>query len=214
LRYNYDILAPIYDRLSRLVFGRAQVDAQLYLIEAIHAGTRVLIIGGGTGRILEAIGQQQPGGLRITYIDASAKMIAMAKQRNAGNNHVTFINANIEDAVLQGPFDIVLTPFLLDNFREEDLSAVISKIEGSLAPAATWLHCDFRNSPKLWHKLLLQTMYVFFRLCCGIKAKHLPDVERVFAQLQWKPVSQKTFFDGMIVAVVYKKKADLNGQPL
>jgi hypothetical protein len=35
---DYDIIAPVYDRLSRLVFGRAQVRAQEDLLRYVRAG--------------------------------------------------------------------------------------------------------------------------------------------------------------------------------
>lgn len=203
MKYNYDTLAPIYDRLSRLVFGRVQVDAQLYLLDAIPAGARILIIGGGTGWILDAIVARHLAGLAITYVDASAKMITLARKRDVKNNHITFINATIEDSTPQGPFDIILTPFLFDNLREEDVPKVISTVEAALAPNALWLYCDFRHSSKLLHRLLLKSMYVFVRLVCGIKASRLAEVRPVFTQLHWVVVRETLFFDGMIEAVVY-----------
>ena len=48
-RTGWDRIARIYDRLARLVYGRQIVRAQVDLLEHISPGSRVLIVGGGTG---------------------------------------------------------------------------------------------------------------------------------------------------------------------
>jgi hypothetical protein len=49
---NYNNSAWFYDRLSRMVYGRALINAQVYLLQYVPAGASVLIAGGGTGWIL------------------------------------------------------------------------------------------------------------------------------------------------------------------
>lgn len=113
LKRNYDSIAWFYDGLSRLVFGNALIKAKLFLLDSIPSNSRLLIVGGGTGWVLEEIAKKHPSGLHITSIDASAKMVALARKRNAGANQVTFITSTIEDATLVATFDVVLTPFPL-----------------------------------------------------------------------------------------------------
>ena len=84
LERNYDSIALIYDRLARLVYGRSLVNAQLYLLDAIPAEAHVLIVGGGTGWVLEEITKRHPSGLSIDYIDAASKMVALAKKGMLG----------------------------------------------------------------------------------------------------------------------------------
>jgi len=205
LKRNYDSIAWFYDRLSRLVYGEALVRAQQYLIKAIPAGASILIVGGGTGWILEEITKIHSSGLRITYIDASAKMIVLARKRNAGANKVTFIASSIESVELEDTYDVVLTPFLFDNFSEDGMRKIFSHIHKSLADNGGWLFCDFQNTAVLWQKTMLKVMYFFFRVSCGITASRLPDTEKCFADHLYKIKEQQLFLKGFVVSRVYEK---------
>ena len=99
---NYNNSAWFYDRLSRVIYGRAIIRSQVYLLGHIPAGSRVLIAGGGTGWILEELARLQPSGLKITYVEISAKMMALSRKRNAGNNEVIFINEAVENVTIAG----------------------------------------------------------------------------------------------------------------
>src|SRR5665213_550548 len=97
---NYDNSAWFYDRLSRVIYGRALIRSQVYLLPCIPAGATILIAGGGTGWILEEIANIYPSGLKIVYAEISAKMMAFSRKRNAGNNEVIFINLPVENIQL------------------------------------------------------------------------------------------------------------------
>ena len=109
---NYNNSAWFYDLLARLVYGKALINAQVYLLEHIPENARVLIVGGGTGWILEELVRIHPSGLTITYVEIAPAMMALSKKRNCGNNQVIFINEAIENTDLPVGFDVVLTPFL------------------------------------------------------------------------------------------------------
>jgi len=205
MKRNYDSIAWFYDRLSRLFFGNALVNAQLFLLQAIPAGARILIVGGGTGWILEEITKLHPSGLTITYVDASEKMIALSRKRNMGNNRVTFIAAPIETASMDGPYDVALTPFFLDNFKEGSLQKIATVIDKRLAPGGKWLYCDFQDTDIFWQKAVLKIMYVFFRVSCGIEATHLPDAAGCFSRLQYKMTVRKEFMKGFMAAEIYER---------
>ena len=52
---NYDNSAWFYDGLSRVVYGNALISSQVYLLQFIPSNATILIVGGGTGRLLEEI---------------------------------------------------------------------------------------------------------------------------------------------------------------
>src|ERR1700744_2328908 len=159
---NFNNAAWFYDALARLVYGKALVNAQVYLLKHITPNSRVLIVGGGTGWVLEQLSTIHPSGLDITYVDVSVNMMALARKRNAGANKVTFITGAIEDMVITTQFDTVLTPFLLDNFTEENLNNLFNHIHQNLKPGGLWLNTSFQLSGKWWQPVLLKTMFVFF----------------------------------------------------
>ncbi|MBS1526144.1 MAG: methyltransferase domain-containing protein, partial [Bacteroidetes bacterium] len=108
---NYNNSAWFYDRLSRLVYGKALIRSQVYLLPFIPAHSKVLIAGGGTGWILEEITKIHPSGLEITYVEIAANMMKLSRKRNAGDNQVTFINDAVENISLEHDYDVVITPF-------------------------------------------------------------------------------------------------------
>ena len=68
---NYDNSAAFYDQLSQMVFGKALIRAQLYLLQQVPPNSTVLIVGGGTGWILEELSNIHYSGLAITYVEIS-----------------------------------------------------------------------------------------------------------------------------------------------
>ena len=71
---NYDNSAWFYDRLSRVVYGKAIVRAQVYLLKEIPAGSTVLIAGGGTGSFCSSASRPEPSrfGMLRSVMTASA----------------------------------------------------------------------------------------------------------------------------------------------
>ena len=207
MKGNYNNIAPYYDRLSRIIFGHAIVNAHRWLAQFITTNTSILIAGGGTGWILEEIAKRHPEGLCITYVDISEKMIALSKKKQVGKNQVVFINEPIQNVTFHQQFDVVMTPFVLDNFSEDTTLRIFRKIDEHLIPGGLWLFTDFQLAGKhqLWQKPLLKMMYFFFRVVCGIEAKQLPGTNTLFNQYNYKQISAKTFFSNFICALVFKK---------
>jgi len=202
---NYNNSAWFYDSLARVVYGKALVNAQVYLLNHIPANSKILIVGGGTGWILEELTRIHPSGLAITYVEIAPNMMALSKKRNTGTNYVVFINEAIEKAALPAGFDIALTPFLLDNFTEENFNTIFKSIDGLLKPNALWLNTSFQLTGKWWQQLMLQTMFVFFKVICGIEASKLPEITAAFEKDNYKLIEQKSFFGNFIGAKVYQK---------
>jgi ubiquinone/menaquinone biosynthesis C-methylase UbiE len=202
---NYDNSASFYDRLSRIVYGQALITSQVYLLQFIPANSSILIAGGGTGWILEEIAKMHPSGLVITYVEISAKMTALAQQRNYGANRVTFINKPIEEVEDTILYDVVITPFLFDNFTEETLDGVFVHLHQRLKPDGIWLCTDFQLTGKLWQRALLKSMYLFFKILCNIDTTSIPDIEGCFAKYGYKKITAKTFFGEFIISTEYEK---------
>ena len=201
---NFNNSAWFYDGLSRLVYGRALINAQLYLLSFIEPGSRVLIVGGGTGWILEKLTKMHPSGLHITYVEVAVAMMDLSKKRDTGSNEVVYIQNAIEQVNLTPDFDVVITPFLFDNFTEQTLHTVFAYIHALLKPDGLWLNADFQLTGKWWQQLLLKSMFVFFRLICGIEASKLPGIKTRFTANSYAMVDEKAFFNDFIVANVYR----------
>jgi ubiquinone/menaquinone biosynthesis C-methylase UbiE len=201
---NYNNSAWFYDLLSRIVYGRALINAQVYLLQYIPANSDILIVGGGTGWILEELAKLYSSGLKITYVEVSANMIVRSKKRKTGLNKVGFINDAIENVVLANDFDVIITPFLFDNFTEQTLQRVFNHLHPLLKSKGIWLNCDFQLMGKWWQRILLKSMFLFFKLLGSVEASRLPDIEAQFHQHGYEPIAQQNFFGDFIVSKVYK----------
>jgi ubiquinone/menaquinone biosynthesis C-methylase UbiE len=202
---NYNNSAWFYDPVSRLIYGRALVRAQVYLLPFIPKNSKILIVGGGTGWILEEIAKVHPSGQKITYAEVAPRMMALSKKRNAGNNEVDFICAAVENVILQNDYDVVITPFLFDNFIEENFKQIFANIHQALKPNGLWLNTDFQLTGKWWQRILLKSMFLFFRMICGIEAKKLPGIQAAFDKYDYRQIGQKSFFGDFILSVIHRK---------
>ena len=202
---NYDNSAGFYDRLSRLVFGKALINAQVYLIPFIPQKSKILIVGGGTGWLLEEISKIRPSGLEIIYLEISAKMMALSGKRNIGSNQVKFITKPIEEAELLQDFDVVITPFLFDNFTESTLPTAFLPIHQALKPDGLFLYTDFQLTGKWWQYAMLKSMLLFFKVLCGVPSWRLPDVGKLFSLNGYQVVNERCFFGNFVISRIYRK---------
>ena len=205
---NYDKIAGSYDLISRIIFGKNLVEAQVCLLPQIPANSRVLIVGGGTGWIVEEIAKVHQQGLIIEYIDSSAKMIALSKKKNCGSNQINFIQQAAENYDTDRKFDIVLTPFFFDNFQANKIQNIFAKLDGFLKSDGLWLYVDFvydKKKGRLWQKMLLKLMYFFFRVTSNIETRELVDMRPFFSQSYDRTI-EISHYHKFIKSIVYKKR--------
>lgn len=207
MKGNYDPVAFYYDRLSKLIFGNAIKESQRFLINAIKEKSKILIVGGGTGWIIEEISARYSSGLEITYIESSKNMIALSKMQYHGENKIEYINRSIFDVEINNQYDVVITPFILDNFTDANIDAILDKINKQVVKDGLWLHADFQNTihNSLWQKLLLKCMYLFFKLTCNIEAFKLSETKLKFEKGGYKIISSKMFYSNFICSIIYGK---------
>lgn len=205
---NYDKIANYYDRIHHLFYGLSEINAQVELLGYIRPGDRLLILGGGTGWILEKIAAIFPAGLQVTYIESSARMIELTKTRNWGQNQVELVNSAVEDWKGEMEYDCVLTGLFFDNFKDAHAAAIVRQVTPYLKNGGYWLESDFyypRRRGKLWQAVLLYSMYISARLICGVEAKRLPDMERVFSAEGYGVLYTTFHYQRFIRSVVYRK---------
>jgi ubiquinone/menaquinone biosynthesis C-methylase UbiE len=204
---SYDRVAGYYDFLKRVVFGHAIINSQMSLLKFIRPNSNILIVGGGTGEILEKIAGLYASGIEITYVEISEKMIDISRQRNVGNNEIKFIPKPVEEFVPAVMYDAIITPFLFDNFKAEKIEAVIQQLDPYLSPNGYWLYADFnadRTKQPLWQKASLKCMYMFFRWISHIEADKLVDA-KLFLEERYTRISETRLYAGFIRSYAFKK---------
>lgn len=198
---GFDRLSVIYDLLVKIVYGRAIRNAQIALIEQVENKHEWLILGGGTGWILDEIFRIHPD-VKITYLEVSQKMINKAKRRKP-QGQVNYVLGSIDQLQLEKNYDIVMTAFFWDMFSTNEAMRMKSSIDQKLKKEAIWLLTDFKNTDIWWQRILMKMMYLFFRSTCHIEASELPDFDQIFNKDQHTVQSINTFYNGMIESTVY-----------
>jgi len=207
---NFDSVASVYDQLARLVFGKAIDRAQDCLLDQIPPLATVLIFGGGSGRVAEQVLLTNPQA-KITYIEASQKMLDLTKDRlkDFPHSQVDLILGS-EQFLLKfhDQFDVVITQFILDVYERADLQKVMALIDQSLKQSGKWIFADFILSSRWyrrwWQWLLVKIMYLFFAITAGLQARSLLDFRANFNDLGWEVKECKLFYADMISACVFE----------
>ncbi|NDC40604.1 MAG: class I SAM-dependent methyltransferase [Chitinophagia bacterium] len=203
---GYNAVAWCYDALKLLVFGRAPDRAERHFLHLIPPGSRVLIVGGGSGAVLEALAVLHPQPLRITFIDAAPAMIAKARLRQRGSHQVIFETMDILASEVAGQYDCIITSFLLDNFTDPELQVLFHTLQRSLVPGGYWFDTDFRATNRWRHHFLLGAMYWFFSLLCGISARKTPNVENFFHKCGFSLINRAFYANKFICTAVFVDK--------
>lgn len=196
---SFDRLAPHYRWMERLLAGEKLQSCRTTFLQEVTAAQNVLILGEGNGRFLMECRRQLPAA-QITCVDASERMLAIARNRSiqAGLStaQVKFICA---DALTWNPpaatADLVVTHFFLDCFRADQLELLIAKLAGAARPAATWLLSDFHTPPaglaRLRARLILKAMYVFFQIFTTLPASQLTPPETYLRRQGFKLIRRQ-----------------------
>jgi len=195
---GFNLLAPFYTLLTRLIFGKSLEHSQKHFLNSIKPDDRILILGGGSGTLLKDLLELQPT-VTVDYIDISIKMIELARKKNGNPLNVTFI-VGTEQSIPSITYTVVITNFYLDLFSGNSLKTIIPLIKSHLADNGQWLVTDF-VSKKSWHKMMLWMMYRFFRITTGIEAKTLPGWENQLRENGLKESEFKNFFGGFIKSI-------------
>ena len=203
---NFNGITPLYDTLAFIVFGRKLRQAQLVWLDQIPANASILIVGGGTGWLLEQVLIRcQPK--RIVYLDTSARMVARASRRiirRAVLGSVDFRVGNETSLKPGEEFDVILTPFVLDLFTEQTLrSQLIPRLRNVLKSDGLWLVTDFIQTNVWWQKLLLWSMLRFFWITASIEVQHLVDWQRMLAETNLIRQNQQDRVGGMVSTEVW-----------
>jgi len=193
---GFDWLSGVYDALAAAIFRKDIRRAQINFLSGIDPGARVLILGGGTGWILEELIKEVPDAL-VWFVDSSPRMIERARARNIPGA-VHFVQMPAEEFG-GGEFDVVITPFFLDLFPDDKLRELTGALMSRCRPAV-WLASDFVCGGQFWQRALLSVMYRMFRVVCGIEAQGLPAWREILVENGLKVQESESYYGGFILS--------------
>jgi ubiquinone/menaquinone biosynthesis C-methylase UbiE len=203
---NFDWLAPHYRWMERVLAGPKLQRCRAAFLNTLPSPQRALIVGPGRGYFVEELLRRHPN-VRCTCIDSSRRMLDLTQERLAAGGldlaGVEFVHADILEWPLpSAAYDLVVTHFVLDCFRPEQLARVLPSLAGAAAPQARWLLADFQEPAaglaKWRARAILEMMYLFFRWAAALPASELTAPDLLLAQCGFKLSERRTFEWGLL----------------
>ncbi|GAA4436834.1 hypothetical protein GCM10023091_15240 [Ravibacter arvi] len=199
---DFNLIAPVYYPLSRLVFGGAQEKAQAWFAPSVSPSDKVLIVGAGNGAAATHFPENE-----VFLVEPSSRMIRLARRTNMGRTKIHFYQGTIEQFLGSSheTFDTILTAFFFDLFPQEKAEKLFVMLDKRLRTGGTWIFADFQaGTTGFLHRLLLNTMYRFFSYLSHITASEMPEMKNSWRR-SYHLYGQKHFFHRLIVAQLWKK---------
>jgi ubiquinone/menaquinone biosynthesis C-methylase UbiE len=181
---SFDSLAPHYRWMEWLLAGSKLQRCRTAFMDKLSGAHRILLLGEGHGRFLEALAKRNPS-VRITCVDASSRMLLEAERRLRKSRvqlSVEWVHADVFSWFPESrDYDCIVTHFFLDCFTGEQVNELVRKYSACLKPEGKWLLADFCQPSDGFRRLraraILWLMYRFFRFATKLRADNLapPD---------------------------------------
>ncbi|WP_339874469.1 class I SAM-dependent methyltransferase [uncultured Algoriphagus sp.] len=197
MKDRYSLLAPFYNRLTKLVFGDQLKQSKNYFKEN-PSKKKVLIIGGGDGLDYRNFQNQLAG----EYWEVSRAMLRLAKL-NLSKSQLTF-HLGYFQAEKEIDFDEVWLHFVLDTMLDEEILSLLVEIKKSLKPEGRIYLADFFAPKNAFQRVLNRSMINFFRIVVAHKRSSIPDYEVILQSQNWVKISQKEFLKGWVKAQIWR----------
>jgi ubiquinone/menaquinone biosynthesis C-methylase UbiE len=203
---NFDWLAPHYRWMEWILAGPKLQRCRAAFLNGLPAPRHALIVGQGHGRFVVELLRRHPQA-RCTCVDSSRRMIEVTRRRLAAHGldagRVEFVHADIlRWTPPRAAYDLVVTHFVLDCFRREQLARVVPSLAEAATPEARWLLADFHEPPagiaKWRARAILEMMYLFFRWAADLPASELTAPDAMLTQCGFKLCERRTFEWGLL----------------
>ncbi|MDR2035353.1 MAG: methyltransferase domain-containing protein [Coriobacteriales bacterium] len=143
VQQHFNASAEKYDTIRRLLipnfdeFYRIGVDS----LVCAKISPRVLDLGGGTGLSTAFLLQRYPQA-RVTLLDFSDEMLAVARERFSENPNINFVQSDYRSFAFEESFDIVISGLSIHHLSFEEKQALTTKIQGILVASGEFVNAD------------------------------------------------------------------------
>ncbi len=213
---RFDNLARHYDWMERLLAGGKLERCRNAFWNDIPSIRNALLVGEGHGRFLAALLKRDPGA-QVTCVDASAKMLEVARERLLRAalpvTQVEFIHAELP--AWNPPierYDLVATHFFLDCFPCDQLMPVIRSLHKAARLGGYLLMSDFQipqaGLRRLRARIIHWLMYRFFRVVTKLPASAFVSPQPFLRQAGFIRVRRVEFDRGLLCAELWKRAGE------
>lgn len=199
MKSNFNFIAPFYDQLAYLIYGDNLLEAKKAFFPLIPPDANVLLMGAGTGNILNDLFEKNPT-VQIDFVEPSRAMIRIAQKRllEKFQRQVNFICGDHHAIPAGKRYHVVTSFFVLDCFKQGEALEFGKAITSGLEQNGLWLFADFFYTKNKLQRGLIWFMYRFFRVTANISADKLPDYNALMERLNFKVTGEKILLKGLI----------------
>lgn len=205
---DFNKIAWIYDSLAKWVYRGNILKSQIEFLPLIQNNQRILIIGGGTGQVLETMNALGIP-LAIDFIEPSSEMMSMAKKRTKelSNFDVRFFQTEFESFHSNQRYDWICCFYFLDLFNENSLKVNLELISNYMGDDSLLIVSDFQyHEDSWWQNALSKVMHGFFKMVAQLESGELKDINESIIEAGYKKIKEAAFFSQFIFSAVYKKE--------
>lgn len=197
---NFNLIAPFYDLIKKMVFRNKLSIAERYFLNRIEDRQQILVIGGGSGDLLNYL----PPTCQIDYVEYAEKMIVNARKQEFDGD-IEFIKGDFLETILNRKYDWIITNFFLDVFNEKHLGEACEKLYSLLKQDGNMIVTDFYPTDHLRGKILLKLMHVFFKLVSGLESKSLKNIPDFLLNSGFRNAEEHYWANRKIFSIIFQK---------
>jgi tRNA (cmo5U34)-methyltransferase len=139
-QYHFDAESYLAQATSSIPHYRELQRAVADATRSVNASS-VLDLGIGTGETAAAVMQIQPHA-RLTGVDMSAGMLAVAATRLAQQAHVELLVGKLQDRLPEGEFDLVVSSLAVHHLSRSQKRRLFGRIQEKLQPGGCFVMAD------------------------------------------------------------------------
>ena len=198
---NYNNIAWIYDLLTKLVFGNKQDRANKEFIGKIPKKSRVLIVGGGTGKIINDLDKLDKN-LEIDYVEISSNMNELSRRRTNRTLVLSFYNKSILDFDKKG-YDVIIANFFFDQFPQSVGQEIAMHLYPKLKKDGFMIFSDFIPNDNFLDGFITALSFAFLRITANLDSRKLPHYTELFTGAKFKQGETTQISRNIIAALWY-----------
>jgi tRNA (cmo5U34)-methyltransferase len=143
LKTAFDALASRFDDQRKYIIPSMDEFYQAAAWAAMHDSKTptVLDIGAGTGLLAALVLERYPEA-SVTLLDVSGGMLAVARQRFAGNGNITYVTADYSTSGLPGTYDMVISALSIHHLPHDEKKALYGRVFAALKPGGVFVNAD------------------------------------------------------------------------
>ena len=179
VKLRFNVLGWIYNPLKSFFLGKGPEEIIVEAVKQLPTVKKILVVGGGADNtIVELLSLKKTE--QIILVDISDVLLKKAQSRIVESPYdITNVSFELTPFLKYWStqkFDVIIFPFYLDLFSDEEIMENIKKAKRMLSSKGQMMIVDFSNSEKLnvWNRSKVFLLYVLFYPISGNIRKSIP----------------------------------------